>query len=178
MRQILAERAFPVAQIRFFASSRSAGTVLPWGDGSVVVEDAEAADPSGLDIALFSAGGGTSKVLAPRFAEAGATVIDNSSAWRMDPDVPLVVSEVNPEAVREARKRIIANPNCTTMAAMPVLKPLHDEAGLVRLVASTYQAVSGSGVAGVSELAGQLAAFEDPSALAFDGSAAELPAPV
>src|SRR6185312_9511827 len=129
MRRILAERAFPVAEIRYFASARSAGTTLPWGDREIVVEDAALADPSGLDIALFSAGGATSREIAPRFAAAGVTVVDNSSAWRMDPDVPLVVSEVNPEAIHEARKGIIANPNCTTMAAMPVLKPLHDEAG-------------------------------------------------
>ena len=178
MRDILLERGFPVDGLRFFASARSAGTTLPWGDREVVVEDAEAADPSGLDVALFSAGGATSRALAPRFAEAGVTVVDNSSAWRMDPDVPLVVSEVNPEAIRSARKGIIANPNCTTMAAMPVLKPLHDEAGLVRLVASTYQAVSGSGVAGVAELADQLAAVDDPRGLAFDGSAVALPEPV
>ena len=178
MRDILLERGFPVDQLRFFASARSAGTTLTWGDREVVVEDAETADPAGLDVALFSAGGTTSRALAPRFAEAGVTVVDNSSAWRMDPDVPLVVSEVNPEAIHQARKGIIANPNCTTMAAMPVLKPLHDEAGLVRLVASTYQAVSGSGVAGVAELADQLAATEDPRGLAFDGSAVALPAPV
>jgi aspartate-semialdehyde dehydrogenase len=128
LRELLAERDFPVSQIRFFASARSAGRTLPWAGGEVTVEDATSADPSGLDIALFSAGGGTSRELAPRFAAAGATVIDNSSAWRMDPDVPLVVSEVNPQDVRDARKGIIANPNCTTMAAMPVLKPLHDEA--------------------------------------------------
>jgi aspartate-semialdehyde dehydrogenase len=167
-----------VGELRFFASERSAGTTLTWGDREVVVEDAATADPSGLDIAVFSAGATTSRALAPRFAAAGVLVVDNSSAWRMDPDVPLVVSEVNAEAVREARKGIIANPNCTTMAAMPVLKPLHDEAGLVRLVASTYQAVSGSGVAGVSELASQVAAVEDPGRLAFDGSAAELQKPV
>jgi len=178
MRRILLERDFPVSDIRFFASSRSAGTTLAWGDREVVVEDAATADPSGLDIALFSAGGGTSKVLAPVFAGAGAVVVDNSSAWRMDPDVPLVVSEVNPAAVREARKGIIANPNCTTMAAMPVLKPLHDEAGLVRLVASTYQAVSGSGLAGVDELAGQVAAVGGRAAeLTHDGSAVPMPAP-
>ncbi len=178
MRDLLLERGFPVDQLRFFASARSAGTTLSWGDREVVVEDAETADPSGLDVALFSAGGTTSRALAPRFADAGVTVVDNSSAWRMDPDVPLVVSEVNPEAISQARKGIIANPNCTTMAAMPVLKPLHDEAGLVRIVASTYQAVSGSGVAGVAELADQLAAAEDPRALAFDGSAVTLPPPV
>jgi aspartate-semialdehyde dehydrogenase len=175
MRDLLLQRAFPLDQLRFFASSRSAGTTLSWGDREILVEDAETADPTGLDVALFSAGGTTSRALAPRFAEAGVTVVDNSSAWRMDPDVPLVVSEVNPEAIHHARKGIIANPNCTTMAAMPVLKPLHDEAGLVRLVASTYQAVSGSGVAGVAELADQLAAVPDPRALAFDGSAVTLP---
>jgi aspartate-semialdehyde dehydrogenase len=178
MRRILLEREFPVDDVRFFASSRSAGTTITWGDREVVVEDAETADPSGLDIALFSAGASTSRVQAPRFAAAGAVVVDNSSAWRMDPDVPLVVSEVNPDAVRAARRGIIANPNCTTMAAMPVLKPLHDEAGLVRLVASTYQAVSGSGVAGVEELAGQVAAIGDRGPrLTHDGAAFELPAP-
>jgi aspartate-semialdehyde dehydrogenase len=178
MRRILLEREFPVDGVRFFASSRSAGTTITWGDREVVVEDAETADPSGLDIALFSAGASTSRVQAPRFAAAGAVVVDNSSAWRMDPDVPLVVSEVNPDAVRAARRGIIANPNCTTMAAMPVLKPLHDEAGLVRLVASTYQAVSGSGVAGVEELAGQVAAIGDRGPrLTHDGAAFELPAP-
>src|SRR5205085_11022602 len=148
-----------------------------WGDREILIEDASTADPTGLDIAVFSAGASTSRVEAPRFAAAGVTVVDNSSAWRLDPDVPLVVSEVNPEAISQARKGIIANPNCTTMAAMPVLKPLHDEAGLVRLVASTYQAVSGSGVAGVAELAGQLTAVADPSPLAFDGSSVTLPAP-
>jgi aspartate-semialdehyde dehydrogenase len=178
MRRVLLERSFPVGSIRFFASARSAGTTISWDGRDVVVEDAETADPSGLDIALFSAGGSTSKALAPRFAEAGAVVVDNSSAWRMDPDVPLVVSEVNPDAVRRAPKGIIANPNCTTMAAMPVLKPLHDEAGLVRLVASTYQAVSGSGLAGVEELASQVAAVGDKGRLlTHDGAAVELPAP-
>ena len=178
MRRLIAERGLPVEQIRFFASARSAGSTLPWAGGDVVVEDAATADPSGLDIALFSAGGRTSREQAPRFAEAGALVIDNSSAWRMDPDVPLVVSEVNPEALSEARKGIIANPNCTTMAAMPVLKPLHDEAGLVRLVASSYQAVSGSGLAGVEELASQVAAVgaRGPE-LVQDGSAVPYPSP-
>ncbi|NKQ55315.1 aspartate-semialdehyde dehydrogenase [Amycolatopsis sp. K13G38] len=178
MRKLLAERNFPVSEIRFFASARSAGTKLPWQGEEIVVEDATTADPSGLDIALFSAGGATSKAQAPRFAEAGVTVVDNSSAWRLDPDVPLVVSEVNPQAVKDARKGIIANPNCTTMAAMPVLKPLHDEAGLVRLIASTYQAVSGSGLAGVEELASQVKAVADRAAeLTHDGSALEFPAP-
>jgi aspartate-semialdehyde dehydrogenase len=179
MRQILAERNFPIDQIRFFASARSAGTVLPYGDREVVVEDAATADPSGLDVALFSAGATTSRALAPVFAAAGVTVVDNSSAFRMDPDVPLVVSEVNPEAIAAATKGIIANPNCTTMAAMPVLKPLHDEAGLVRLIASTYQAVSGSGIAGVDELATQIAAVGDKAReLAYDGEAVDFPAPV
>jgi len=179
MRQILLEREFPADQVRFFASARSAGTVLPFGDRQITVEDASTADPSGLDIALFSAGATTSRAQAPRFAEAGVTVVDNSSAFRMDPDVPLIVSEVNPQAISEARKGIIANPNCTTMAAMPVLKPLHDEAGLVRLIAATYQAVSGSGVAGVEELATQVAAAGDKAReLAYDGAAISFPEPV
>ncbi|MGZ4482712.1 MAG: aspartate-semialdehyde dehydrogenase [Nocardioidaceae bacterium] len=177
MIRILRERGFPVERIRLFASARSAGSTLAWGDDDIVVEDAATADPSGLDIALFSAGGATSKALAPKFAAAGAIVVDNSSAWRMDPDVPLVVSEVNPAAVRQARKGIIANPNCTTMAAMPVLKPLHDEAGLVRLVASTYQAVSGSGLSGVDELAGQVHAAAGFEGLTHDGAAVDFPAP-
>jgi aspartate-semialdehyde dehydrogenase len=178
MRQILLERGFPADEVRFFASARSAGTVLPFGDREVVVEDAATADPSGLDIALFSAGATTSRALAPRFADAGAVVVDNSSAFRMDPDVPLVVSEVNPHAIREARRGIIANPNCTTMVAMPVLKPLHEESGLVRLVAATYQAVSGSGVAGVEELATQVAAAGDKAReLAYDGEAVAFPEP-
>jgi aspartate-semialdehyde dehydrogenase len=153
--------------------------MLPWGEGEILVEDAAIADPSGLDIALFSAGAVASRKIAPRFAAAGVTVVDNSSAWRMDPDVPLVVSEVNPEAVRDARKGIIANPNCTTMAAMPVLKPLHDEAGLVRLIVSTYQAVSGSGLAGVDELDKQVRQVVDRAAeLTHDGAAVTFPQPV
>jgi aspartate-semialdehyde dehydrogenase len=183
MRQILAERAFPMTSVRLFASARSAGTVLPVGEREVTVEDAASADLAGLDIALFSAGATASRALAPRFAAAGAVVIDNSSAWRMDPAVPLVVSEVNPDDIAlawgEGGRGIIANPNCTTMAAMPVLKPLHDEAGLVRLIASTYQAVSGSGLAGVDELADQLAAAGDKAReLAYDGSAVTFPEPV
>src|SRR6201995_5416384 len=178
MRRILAEREFPVTQLRLFASARSAGRTLPWQGGEVTVEDAASADFGGLDIVLLSAGKGSSKEFAPLVAEAGAVVVDNSSAWRMDPDVPLVVSEVNPGAIRRARKGIIANPNCTTMAARPVLKPLHDEAGLVRLVASTYQAVSGSGLAGVDELAGQVAAAGDKSPLlTHDGDAVDFPGP-
>jgi aspartate-semialdehyde dehydrogenase len=178
MRRILAERSFPIEDIRFFASARSAGTTLPWEGVDVRVEDADLADPSGLDIALFSAGGSTSREISPRFAAAGVTVIDNSSAWRMDPDVPLVVAEVNPEQVRNAPKGIIANPNCTTMAAMPVLKPLHDEAQLVRLVISSYQAVSGSGLAGVDELDKQVRQSVDRAReLTHDGTAVSFPEP-
>ncbi|WP_454296866.1 aspartate-semialdehyde dehydrogenase [Salana multivorans] len=184
VRRLLEERDFPAKAVRFFSSARSAGTTLPWKGTEVVVEDAGAVtveDLRGIDIAIFSAGGGTSKALAPVFAEAGVVVIDNSSAWRRDPDVPLVVSEVNPHALAQRPKGIIANPNCTTMAIMPVLKPLADEAGLVRLVATTYQAVSGSGVAGVEELAGQVEAAFGAEAgireLALDGSAVELPEP-
>jgi aspartate-semialdehyde dehydrogenase len=178
MRRLLAERSFPVDEIRFFASSRSAGGTLPWEGVDVRIEDAAIADPSGLDIALFSAGASSSKELAPKFAAAGVTVIDNSSAWRMDPDVPLVVAEVNGALAHDAAKGIIANPNCTTMAAMPVLKPLHDYATLTRLVVSTYQAVSGSGLAGVEELDEQVRAVVDKAAaLTHDGSAVTFPAP-
>jgi aspartate-semialdehyde dehydrogenase len=180
MRRLLEERNFPIDQIRYFASARSAGTTLPWRGADVVVEDTATADVSGIDIALFSAGGATSKEQAPRFAEAGAMVIDNSSAWRMDPEVPLVVSEVNPSAIADAVKGIIANPNCTTMAAMPALMPLHREAGLRRLVVTTFQAVSGSGLAGVEELDTQIRAVMagDVTALTHDGSAVDFPAPV
>ena len=178
IREILAERHFPVSEIRFFASSRSAGTTLPWLGSEVMVEDAATADPAGLDLALFSSGAASSRVLAPRFAAAGVTVIDNSSAWRMDPDVPLIVSEVNGAEIANARKGIIANPNCTTMAAMPVLKPLHDEAGLVRLVASTYQAVSGGGLAGVDELDKQAREVADRAReLTRHGDAVPFPTP-
>ena len=178
MRRLLAERAFPISELRYFASARSAGTSLPWADGEITVEDAATADVAGLDIALFSAGATSSRELAPRFAAAGATVIDNSSAFRMDPDVPLIVSEVNPQAVKDARKGIIANPNCTTMAAMPVLAPLHREAGLVRMIASTYQAVSGAGLAGVDELDKQIAAAGGRGAeLTHDGASVSLGEP-
>ncbi len=178
MRRLLGERDFPVTEIRYFASARSAGTTLPWKGTDVVVEDTELADPSGLDIALFSAGATGSRAYAPKFAAAGVTVIDNSSAFRMDPDVPLIVSEVNGQLVHETPKGIIANPNCTTMAAMPVLKPLHDEAGLTRLIASTYQAVSGGGVAGVDELDKQARQVVDRAAeLTHDGRAVAFPAP-
>jgi aspartate-semialdehyde dehydrogenase len=181
MRRLLEERNFPVKSIRFFASSRSAGTVLQYLGHDVVVEDVEKADVDGIDVALFSAGATGSRAQAPRFAEAGALVVDNSSAWRMDPDVPLVVSEVNPHAIAEARKGIIANPNCTTMAAMPVLKVLDGAKGLTRLTVTTFQAVSGSGLAGAEELATQIRAavaqgnIED---LVHDGSAIDFPAPV
>ncbi len=176
MLRLLAERGFPVDDLRLFASARSAGSTIDWNGRSIVVEDAAEADPSGLDIALFSAGATSSRALAPRFASAGVTVIDNSSAWRMDPEVPLVVSEVNPEAARNTPKGIIANPNCTTMAAMPVLKPLHDEAGLVRLIAATYQAVSGGGLAGVAELDVQgRAVAESAAALTHDGRSVAFP---
>ncbi len=192
LRRLLAERDFPVRTIRYFASARSAGTTLPWsGTGAdeqdepagITVEDIATADPAGLDIALFSAGGAASREYAPKFAAAGVTVIDNSSAWRLDPGVPLVVSEVNPDAVARATspggRGVIANPNCTTMAAMPALKALHDAAGLQRLVVATYQAVSGSGLSGVAELTEQVraAASQDLAALTHDGSAVTMPDP-
>jgi aspartate-semialdehyde dehydrogenase len=178
MRDVLAQRDFPVAHIRYFASARSVGRTLPWRGADVPVEDAATADWAGIDIALFSAGATTSRALAPRVAAAGATVIDNSSAWRMDPDVPLVVSEVNPDDLDQARKGIVANPNCTTMAAMPVLAPLHRAAGLRRLVVSTYQAVSGAGLDGVAELDEQVRKVADgAAALTFDGRAVDFPEP-
>ncbi len=178
MRAVLAERGFPVDQMRYFASARSAGRTLPWMDRELPVEDASAADFAGLDLALFSCGKTASLELAPRVAAAGAVVVDNSSAWRMDPDVPLVVPEVNAGALARRPKGIVANPNCTTMVAMPVLKPLHDAAGLRRVVVSTYQAVSGAGLAGVAELDEQLRKGVDRAAqLTYDGTAVELPEP-
>lgn len=180
MREILAERAFPIRELRLFATARSAGTAVEFGGATVVIEDIATADPSGIDIALFSAGATGSRAHAPRFAEAGAVVIDNSSAWRLDPEVPLVVSEVNPQATENLPKGIIANPNCTTMAAMPVLKALDAEAGLERLIVSTYQAVSGSGLAGAQELLGQVEgvlAQGDTLRLVHDGSAVDFPQP-
>ncbi|MEM9609474.1 MAG: aspartate-semialdehyde dehydrogenase [Actinomycetota bacterium] len=177
MRDILAERSFPVDELRLFASARSAGRQLPWKDGEVEVEDAATADYSGLDLALFSAGAGTSRELAPVVAAAGAVVVDNSSAWRMHPEVPLVVPEVNADEVANRPKGIIANPNCTTMAAMPVLAPLHTEAGLERLVISTYQAASGAGLAGAAELHEQLVKTAAvANELTFDGAAIDVPA--
>ena len=180
VRQLLSDRAFPIDDIRFFASSRSAGTVLSFAGKDIVVENTETADPAGLDIAIFSAGATLSKAQAPRFAAAGATVVDNSSGWRMDPEVPLVVSEVNPHAIADAVKGIIANPNCTTMAAMPALKPLDLEAGLTRLQVSTYQATSGAGLSGGAELFDQVAATagQDLMGLIHDGRAVEFPKPV
>ncbi|MGE3475890.1 MAG: aspartate-semialdehyde dehydrogenase [Rhodospirillaceae bacterium] len=175
MLSILAERNFPIGTLRLFASARSVGKTLRWKDREIAVEDAATADFKGLDIVFFSAGGSTSKALAPKVAAAGAVVIDNSSAWRKDPDVPLVVSEVNPHALKNLPKGIIANPNCTTMAAMPVLKPLHEAAGLTRIVASTYQAVSGGGLAGIQELEAQiLAAGPASAALSRKGDAVDL----
>jgi aspartate-semialdehyde dehydrogenase len=176
MRELLEARVFPVANLRLFASARSAGQRRPWSGGDVVVEDAAAADFSGLDVVFFSAGGAASRALAPKAAAAGAIVIDNSSAWRGDPDVPLVVSEVNAHALANLPKGIVANPNCTTMAAMPVLKPLHEAAGLKRLIASTYQSVSGAGVEGVRELAAQARTAGDAShTLTYDGAAVAFP---
>ena len=172
MLAILEERQFPVDELRLFASSRSAGRTLSFSGRDISVEDAAIADPSGIDIALFSSGATSSRAIAPRFAAAGAIVVDNSSAWRMDPEVPLVVPEVNESALLSIPKGIVANPNCTTMVAMPVLKPLHDAAGLIRVVASTYQAVSGSGLSGVAELDEQLrATVGGASGLTFDGAA-------
>ena len=184
MRTLLEERDFPATSVRFFASARSEGKKLTFRGQEIEVENSETADPSGLDIALFSAGATMSRVQAPRFAAAGAVVVDNSSAWRKDPDVPLVVSEVNftrdvGNRARSLPKGIIANPNCTTMAAMPVLKVLHEEAGLTRLIVSSYQAVSGSGLAGVEELASQArAVISGAEALVHDGAALEFPDPV
>lgn len=180
MREILLDRRFPIRELRLFATARSAGTAVEFAGETVVIEDVATADPAGIDIALFSAGATGSRAHAPRFAEAGALVIDNSSAWRMDPDVPLVVSEVNPHAITEAKKGIVANPNCTTMAAMPVLKVLDAEAGLERLIVSTYQAVSGSGLAGAQELLGQVEGVLAQGRtldLVHDGSAVDFPEP-
>jgi len=177
MLKILAERDFPVDELRCFASARSAGRTLGWKGGDVTVEDAETASYEGLDLALFSAGATASRALAPRVAAAGATVIDNSSAWRMDPDVPLVVPEVNADALASIPKGIIANPNCTTMVAMPVLKPLDLAAGLQAMVVSTYQAVSGGGLAGVAELEEQVQKVaHGAAALTYDGRAVDFPA--
>ncbi len=175
MRSILAERDFPVDQIRFFASSRSAGNTLPWGDDEITIEDVDGASFAGLDIVLLSAGGSVSREIAPKIAADGAVAIDNSSAWRMDDQVPLVVPEVNAYAIAQRPKGIIANPNCTTMVAMPVMARLHERAGLVRMVASTYQAVSGAGVKGVRELEEQLAKLSGRGDELAEGKATDLP---
>jgi len=178
VRRLLQERSFPVDEIRYFASDRSAGRTLPWGDGEITVENAATADYSGLEIALVSFGKYASKELSPSIAAAGAIVIDNSSAWRMDPDVPLVVIDVNDDALENIPKGIVANPNCTTMAFMAALAPLHREAGLRRIIVDTYQAVSGAGGEGVDELDEQQRKVSDrAAALAFDGRAVEFPAP-
>jgi aspartate-semialdehyde dehydrogenase len=178
MREILEQRGFEAKRMRYFASARSAGGSLPWYGQTVTIEDAATANYTSLDIVLFSAGASTSRALAEKVAAAGAIVVDNSSAWRMDPQVPLVVSEVNPHSLDSIPKGIVANPNCTTMAAMPVLKPLHREATLVRLIASTYQAVSGGGVAGVTDLETQVIATAAKSAaLSVRGDAVTMPVP-
>ncbi|MDK8796821.1 aspartate-semialdehyde dehydrogenase [Corynebacterium sp. MSK044] len=174
MRDILAQRNFPADKVRFFASPRSAGKELEFRGEQIVVEDLTQVTPESVqdvDIALFSAGGSTSKEWAPVFAAAGATVVDNSSAWRKDDEVPLIVSEVNPDEVTGLKKGIIANPNCTTMAVMPVAKALHDAAGLTTMRVASYQAVSGSGLAGVETLAKQVAEVGDHNVdLTHDGS--------
>lgn len=179
VRRILAERGFPVRDLRFMASAHSAGQEVDWCGHPIIVEDVEKADLAGIDLAIFSAGGATSKVWAPRFAEAGAYVVDNSSQWRMDPEVPLVVSEVNPEDLDRIPRGIVANPNCTTMACMPVLSPLAKAYGLNRLIVSSYQAVSGAGRAGVLQLRNEAAAAVEQGAdkLAFDGSSIDFPTP-
>ena len=178
MLSVLQERSFPVEELRVFASARSAGRTIRFGDQDLTVEDAATASYDGLDLALFAAGAQTSRDLAPKVAAAGAIVIDNSAAWRMDPDVPLVVPEVNAEALASIPKGIVANPNCTTMVAMPVLKPLDLEAGLQAMVVNTYQAVSGGGLAGTAELDEQVRKVADgAAALTFDGAAVEFPEP-
>jgi len=155
MLSILAERDFPVSELVALASERSAGTTVKFGDDDIVVQDLATFDPTGIDIALFSAGGDTSKAFAPKFAAAGAVVIDNSSAFRYDDDVPLVISEVNPDAARNRPRGIIANPNCSTMQMLVALAPLHRRAGIVRINVSTYQSVSGAGRSAMEELGRQ-----------------------
>jgi aspartate-semialdehyde dehydrogenase len=174
VRGLLRSRLFPYDDLRYFASERSAGRELE----GILVEDVATADHRGVGIALFSMGAPASREYGQRVASSGAIVIDNSKAWRMDPDCPLVVPEVNSHTLRDLPKGIIANPNCTTMVCMPVLGPLHREAGLRRVVASTYQAVSGAGLAGTAELDEQVRAVGDKaSALTFDGAAVSFPPP-
>ncbi|MEX2280295.1 MAG: aspartate-semialdehyde dehydrogenase [Acidimicrobiia bacterium] len=170
MLQILGERDFPVDELRLMASARSAGTKVetPWGE--IEIEDLDVADPTGIDIALFSAGGDRSRQHAPRFAEAGVVVVDNSSAFRMESDVPLVVANVNDGALTDRPRGIIANPNCTTMALMMAIGPLHREAGLTSMVATSYQSVSGSGKQGMDELLRQTRQLiESPESLQYGG---------
>ena len=155
MLSILEERNFPLEELRLLASARSAGRVVATRWGDITVEDLAGVEPSGLDIALFSAGASRSREHAPRFVEAGTVVIDNSSAFRMDPQVPLVVAQVNDSAI-EAHQGIVAKPNCTTMVLMMAAGPLHLELGLERLVATSYQAVSGSGQAGIGVLSHEI----------------------
>ena len=159
MLSVLAERKFPVGEIVALASERSAGGYVAFGDDEILVRDLADFDPAGVDIALFSAGGSVSKEYAPKFAAAGAVVIDNSSAFRYEDDVPLVVSEVNPEAARHRPRGIIANPNCSTMQMLVALKPIHDAAGIDRLNIATYQSVSGTGRKALEELGRQTAAL-------------------
>ena len=164
MLSILAERDFPASDVIALASERSAGMTVAFGNGDLVVQDLATFDPAGVDIALFSAGGATSKEYAPKFAAAGAVVIDNSSTFRYDEDVPLVVSEVNPEAIRNRPRGIIANPNCSTMQLMVALKPIFDAAGIERINVATYQSVSGAGRSGLEELGvqtGKLLNFQE-----------------
>ncbi len=161
----LERRKFPVGPLRLMASERSAGTTIETAWGEVTIENLGEADPTGLEIALFSAGGARSTEHAPRFAEAGAVVVDNSSAWRMDPRVPLVVADVNDHAATE-HEGIIANPNCTTMVLLMALGPLHGAAGLTDMVATSYQSVSGSGQQGIATLLDEVDHFgQDTEAL-------------
>lgn len=159
MLSVLAERQFPIGKLHLLASERSAGEKIEYGARKIVVEDLATFDPTGVDIALFSAGGGISKEYAPRFAAAGAVVIDNSSAFRYDDDVPLVVSEVNPEQVANRPRGIIANPNCSTMQMLVALAPIHRAVGIERINVATYQSVSGAGRSGMEELGKQTAAM-------------------
>ncbi|HEX6947710.1 MAG TPA: aspartate-semialdehyde dehydrogenase [Acidimicrobiia bacterium] len=172
MLSVLEQRRFPADRIRLIASARSAGTKMDTAWGAVEVEDLAETDPAGIDIALFSAGGDRSREHAHRFAAAGAVVIDNSSAFRMVPDVPLVVVGVNDDAVGR-HKGIIANPNCSTMALMMAAAPLHRAAGLESMVAVTYQSVSGSGQKGVDELIEQTDFLRPDVEGLMDGTAPE-----
>lgn len=156
MLKTLADRNFPAAKVRAFASIRSAGDLVPFGDSELLVEELKEDSFKGIDLALFSAGGSTSEKFAPHAVYEGCVVIDNSSAWRMDPRCPLVVPEVNPQAL-EKQQGIIANPNCSTIQMVVVLKPIYDAVGIKRVVVSTYQAVSGTGQKGIKELERQVA---------------------